>query len=130
MKATVPGLDSGGFFGGFSYIACMAANHDVVAAKVDEIEAEMRRIGMWQDKPLPAEAMNFQRAFGGDTMAFGQWLQFVFIPRVRAIIAGREKFPTKSQVCDQAFREWRMWDDVQNVDQLLDLLREFDNLFN
>ena len=33
-----------------------------------------------------------------DTMAFSQWLQFILIPRVRAIIAQRGQFPPRSQV--------------------------------
>jgi uncharacterized protein YqcC (DUF446 family) len=108
----------------------MAADYDVVATKTDEIEAEIRRVRMWQDKPLPAEAMNFQRAFGGDTMAFEQWLQFVFIPRVRSIIESRGKFPSQSEVAGQAFKEWRMWGDAQNADDLLRLLKGFDGLFS
>ncbi len=101
----------------------------IVAAKVDAIEAEMKRIGMWQAEALPAEKLEFQRAFGGDTMAFEQWLQFVFIVRVREIIAARGRFPSGSQVADQAFREWKMWGERGEVDGLLELLREFDALF-
>jgi uncharacterized protein YqcC (DUF446 family) len=53
----------------------------------------------------------------------------VFVPRVNEIVAARGKFPSKSQVWDQAYREWRMWGDAPDVDRLLELLREFDGLF-
>lgn len=101
--------------------------HSAVAAKLDEIEAEMRRIGMWQEQPLRPEQYSFTRAFGGDTMAFDQWLQFIFIPRVREIVAARGAFPPYSEVAAQAAREF----DTHPLDtaRLQTLLYEFDRLF-
>ena len=100
-----------------------------VAEKIDQIEAEMKRIGMWSEKPPTADQLDFHRAFGGDKLAFEQWLLFVFIPRVHQIINESGQFPAKSQVHDQAFREWKMWGDAPDVDDLLSLLRQFDALF-
>ena len=107
----------------------MTPSYDIVDQKILQIEAEMRRIGMWQAQPPPAEALVITQAFGGDKLAFEQWLQFVFIPRVRQIIAQRGQFPASSQVSQQAYREWKMWGDARNVDDLLKLLREFDAMF-
>lgn len=104
-------------------------DHAVVANKVDEIEAEMRRIGMWQSEPPPPEAFENMGAFGQGTMAFEQWLQWVFLARVRQIIAERGRFPDRSQVADQAYREWKMWGDLPDSERLIDLLREFDGMF-
>ena len=107
----------------------MPPSPGVVEAKLDAIEAEMKRIGMWRTEALPADKLDFHQAFGGDKLAFEQWLQFVFIPRVRAIITGAGKLPAGSQVSAQAFREWKMWGSREDVDGLLPLLREFDALF-
>ena len=98
----------------------------VVTAKLAEIEQEMKRIGFWQDQPLRPEQYEFRQAFAMDTMAFSQWLQFIFIPRVREIIATGGQFPTKSQVGAQAVREFDTWPDAGN---LVSLLSEFDALF-
>jgi uncharacterized protein YqcC (DUF446 family) len=65
-----------------------------------------------------------------DKLALEQWLQFVFVPRVRDIIATKGKFPTQSQVSQQAYREWKMWGSGEEKDQLLERLREFDALFS
>jgi len=100
-----------------------------VEAKLDQIESEMKRIGMWQQQPLAQEQREVKGAFGQGSMSFEQWLQFVFIPNVRALIASRGKFPSSSEVSTQALREWKMWGSMENVDHLLDLLREFDELF-
>lgn len=104
-----------------------APGYAVVAAKLDEIEAEMRRIGMWQEQGLRPEQYDFRQAFGMDTMAFDQWLQFVLIPRAREIIAARGSFPPFSEVSAQAAREF----DTRPLDtsRLQTLLHEFDRLF-
>jgi uncharacterized protein YqcC (DUF446 family) len=96
-----------------------------VTRSVDQIEAEMRRIGMWQETPLRPEQLKFKQAFAMDTMAFSQWLQFIFLPRVREAIAANN-FPSESNVGTQAVREF---DGAPNADHLVTLLAEFDSLF-
>ena len=41
-----------------------------------------------------------------DTMALSQWLQLIFLDRVRSIVAERGQFPPQSQVAAQAVREF------------------------
>jgi uncharacterized protein YqcC (DUF446 family) len=90
------------------------------------IEAEMRRIGYWQGQPLRPEQMQFTQAFAMDTMTFTQWLQFVFLPRVREA-AATDSFPSSSSVGAQAIREF---DTALDSDNLTKLLMEFDALFD
>jgi uncharacterized protein YqcC (DUF446 family) len=97
-----------------------------VERRISAIEAEMKRIGYWSPEQLPAEAYDFQRAFAMDTMAFSQWLQFIFIPRVRSIIEQKGDFPSESMVGTQAAREF---DGDGNASELVTLLSEFDGLF-
>lgn len=100
--------------------------HSQVAKAISEIEAEMKDIGYWAATPLPPEAYDFHEAFAMDTMAFSQWLQFVFVPRVNQIIEDREEFPSVSMVAVQAMREF---DGQEEADRLVELLSEFDALF-
>lgn len=104
----------------------MTARHELVGEHIAGIEAEMKRIGWWREEPLPPEMYNFTRAFAMDTMPYAYWLQFVFIPRVRAIIAERGQFPPSSSVGAQAIREFDGQDEAQ---ELVHLLCEFDALF-
>src|SRR5207244_12645283 len=99
---------------------------EVVEQKIDEIEQEMKRIGYWRNEPLPPEMYDFHRAFAMDTMPFSYWLQFIFIPRVRSIIAERGQFPTSSMVGAQAVREF---DGDDEANHLVSLLSSFDALF-
>jgi uncharacterized protein YqcC (DUF446 family) len=96
-----------------------------VLAKLEQIQAEMLRGGMWQENPLEPEQYDFRAAFAGDTMTFSQWLQFIFIPNVRSAAASG-KFPASSQVGVQALREL---DGMDEASGLMTLLSEFDALF-
>jgi uncharacterized protein YqcC (DUF446 family) len=96
-----------------------------VQAKVDQIEAEMKRIGFWQTTPLEPEKYEFKAAFAMDTMAYSQWLQFIFVPRVHEVIASRGPFPRQSSVGAQAIREF---DGVNEASDLVTMLCEFDRL--
>lgn len=98
---------------------------DNVSRYADEIEAEMRRIGMWQESPLRPEQLRFEQAFAMDTMTFSQWLQFVFLPGVREAVAANS-FPSESNVGVQAVREF---DGLPDGNRLVTLLSEFDSLF-
>jgi uncharacterized protein YqcC (DUF446 family) len=97
----------------------------VVLAKLEEIETELKHSGFWQAEPLKAEQYDFKAAFGMDRMTFSQWLQFVFLPRVKEA-ATQEQFPSESNVAAQAVREF---DGVVEADLLISLLSEFDALF-
>jgi uncharacterized protein YqcC (DUF446 family) len=96
-----------------------------VAQYADQIEAEMHSIGLWQTEPLRAEQLEFTQAFAMDTMTFAQWLQFIFLVRVREAVASNE-FPSGSSVGAQAVREF---DCDPDADRLVTLLSEFDALF-
>jgi len=91
----------------------------------DLIETEMRRAAYWHTAPLRPAQMEFTQAFAMDTMVFTQWLQFVFLPRVREAAASNQ-FPSSSSVGVQAVREF---DGDPNGDRLVTLLTEFDSLF-
>lgn len=104
----------------------MKEKPEIVKEKISQIEAEMRRIGLWQEEPLPEEAYDYTLAFAKDTMAFHQWLQFIFIPQVRELAENYEQFPKKSQVGISAKHVFEGW---QQADRLVAMLKEFDSFF-
>ena len=99
-------------------------DYEEARSRIDAIEAEMKKIGFWSDKPLLAEMYNFSQAFAMDTMPFVLWLQFIFIPRVRDIIANQGEFPRSSMVATQAIREF---DGLHEASDLISLLVRFDS---
>jgi uncharacterized protein YqcC (DUF446 family) len=108
-------------------IAVVPPPHAAVAAALDEVEAALHQAGFWQDDPPPPEAFDFHEAFARDTMAYSQWLQFVFIPNARRLAEEGGEFPATSQVGAQAIREF---DGAPHADVVIDRLTEFDALFD
>jgi uncharacterized protein YqcC (DUF446 family) len=101
----------------------VAVNPQAAERHIEEIETELRRLKFWQDAPLPADRFIDMGAFGGRTMSYPQWLQFVFIPAAREMIAGRREWPTSSELGVQAVREF---DSLPQAARLTGLLIAFD----
>jgi uncharacterized protein YqcC (DUF446 family) len=100
-------------------------NSAALSAKIAQIEAEMRSIGMWSDVAPSADKFQSRVAFFGDTMSFDQWLQFVFLPRVHEVLDGKSPAPASSSVGAYAVREF---DGMDAANRLTGLLSEFDRL--
>ena len=96
-----------------------------VLEKLELIQAEMGKVGLWQNGPLEPDQYDFRAAFAGDTMTFSQWLQFIFLPNVK-IAANEGKFPSSSHVAARAVREF---DGMNEASNLITILSEFDALF-
>ncbi|WP_426415882.1 YqcC family protein [Aestuariirhabdus sp. LZHN29] len=69
---------------------------------LDRLEEEMQALQLWQGVPPAAEAFASQEPFCIDTMGFDQWLQWVFVARLRAMIEARASLPTRSELCPLA----------------------------
>ena len=97
--------------------------HDTSAifAKLDEIEAEMKRIGYWSPDSKKPENGNFM------SMPFELWLQFVFLPAARNATR-RRRWPERSQVGLMALRTYDYFDYVEEALPLVSLLNQFDDL--
>jgi uncharacterized protein YqcC (DUF446 family) len=96
-------------------------------AKVEAIEAELRRLGWWSEQPPAEDALREPGPFGMRSLSPEQWLQFVLIPRVREAAAGANSFPRASNVAAWAVREQSAC--PEDCSALQKLLGEFDALF-
>jgi uncharacterized protein YqcC (DUF446 family) len=92
----------------------------------DQIEAEMRHLGLWLEQPPPEASVLAGGAFGLGTVAFDTWLQVVFVHRLRQVAAGTFDLPRSSSVGAQAVREWD--GDPLDRDTLLGLIQQVDDL--
>lgn len=101
--------------------------HTLVEAKAQEIQAELKSLGRWDDNPLPSEKFENMGAFGCNTMTFVQWLQFVLLQRIMEIVRDKSEFPAGSMLAPYAIREF---DGDPNAGQLHQLLYELDELAN
>ena len=104
-----------------------AARLAALAPHIDDLEAELRRIGRWQATPPPPERMNFTQAFGMDTLAFTEWLQWVFVPAARSMLAGERPLPESSMV---GVHSWREFDGDDEARMLCSILTRVDTAVN
>lgn len=94
---------------------------------LDDLQAEMESLNLWEGRPPEPEAFESATPFFADTMAFTQWLQWVFIARFRAILADDHPLPAQCDVAPLA--EETLRDLPEQTDKLVALLREFDGHF-
>ena len=94
---------------------------------LDEIEAELRLIGVWSGQPPAHSAFASSVPFFADSMRFEQWLQWVLLARLRALIEGDLPLPERCQVAPMA--EESLHHLEQDLSRLLTLLQDLDNLF-
>lgn len=57
------------------------------------LEANMQLAGIWEAYPPAPERLMSDIPFCHDTLAFNQWLQWLFIPRLSAILEGSHPLP-------------------------------------
>lgn len=93
---------------------------ELVLAKLDEIEAEMRAIGFWRDEPSAGEARYLEGPLE-------EWLQFTFLPLAREKVRARD-WPEKSRVGVRAMRQWDYHGTYEPALPLIRLCHEFDDL--
>ena len=65
---------------------------------LDAIETELRNQNAWTQMPPSMEALSSTTPFCMDTMHLSQWLQWLFIPRVKAIIDAGAALPQGSNI--------------------------------
>ncbi len=93
------------------------------------IEQEMRRIGLWETTQPPKEAMESLVPFCYDTLKFEQWLQWIFLPKMKLALEQQIDFPSSSNIA--ALAEM-CFPELINIDttRLIGLLKQFDETIN
>jgi uncharacterized protein YqcC (DUF446 family) len=102
---------------------------DLLELKLDEIEAEMKKLGFWQANPP-----DLQAAFASgkmrnylDAPSFELWLQCIFLPNARRAVR-TATLPKDSQVGVMATRQNDYHSVVPEAGHLVSLLHEFDGM--
>lgn len=90
-----------------------------------QIEAELRRLQLWEQQPPALESLQSSTPFCTDTLNIAQWLQWIFVPRMKMILEQGLPLP---QQCDIHSYAEEVCQRITSADtsRLLSLLREFD----
>ncbi len=105
--------------------ARFAQREHALMAVVDGLEAELRRMELWDRVPPSAASLESTQPFCVDTLALSQWLQWLLIPRMRRILAGDGELPTASAIHPYAED---CFEHLEDSTALLTLIRRFDGL--
>jgi uncharacterized protein YqcC (DUF446 family) len=93
-----------------------------------EIEAEMRRIELWERQPPLPPALQSLVPFCHDTLRFEQWLQWGFLATMKQAVESDEEYPSSSDITPMA--EYRFAQLSQPTAPLLRLIERFDHHIN
>jgi uncharacterized protein YqcC (DUF446 family) len=102
--------------------------YEQVKAVLQSLQQTMNLAGHWSDIAVSTEALSSQQPFCMDTMNFSQWLQFVFIPKMLAMIETNEVLPTlvKGQGIEPMASEVYKNTDADRA--IITLIRQLDDL--
>ena len=59
--------------------------HTELHRLLDALEAQLQRRGWWETESPPAEALASVEPFAVDRLTFSQWLQWIYLPRMRTL---------------------------------------------
>lgn len=99
-----------------------------VADQLLLIERELRLMGWWEDVPPAEQALASQQPFCVDTLELHQWLQWIFLPRMKHLVEADLPLPTVSGIYEMA--EVTYAQQLAQVRGLLKALSAFDRLIS
>lgn len=97
-----------------------------LASVLIDLEAELRQLGFWDADPPTAAALASQQPFAVDTLTLPQWLQFIFLPKMYALIETEQPLPGKCGIAPMAEEYFR--GRSVGISRLLAALEEVDHL--
>jgi uncharacterized protein YqcC (DUF446 family) len=103
-------------------------NNEQLTSVLRSLQQAMDNIGHWSELGISSEALASQQPFCLDTMNFSQWLQFVFIPNMHALIDAEQVLPrlVKGQGIEPMAREF--YKNTAADQTIIVLIRQLDDL--
>ncbi len=88
------------------------------------IELEMSRLDCWQSCAPGQERLLSEVPFCIDTLSFLEWLQWIYVARLRVIIEAGTQLPKGANIYDYA--ELALSPELKDSSDLLALIRQLD----
>lgn len=116
-----------GYTGGVNTISTVGEQRqDALIAVTDNIEHELRRLDLWTNEAPTHQALSSIEPFCYDTLNFSEWMQWVFLPRMREVLTDMRDMPAQSNIF--AYAEEALKNTPYESEQLLFLIKTFDEL--
>ncbi|MCZ4060334.1 YqcC family protein [Pantoea sp. LMR881] len=99
----------------------------LITQRLEQLEAVMREHDLWQETTPAASAFESREPFCLDTLEPLEWLQWVLIPRMHALVAAQQPLPQNLAIAP--YFEMALTPTQSGRALLLLTLRQFDALF-
>ena len=80
----------------------MSDTYQQLSAMLKALEKGLEDEGLWLTKKPSKEALNSDEPFAVDTLSFIQWLQFLFLPRIKQICEEAVQLPEACSIAPMA----------------------------
>ena len=97
-----------------------------IRSLLDALVRELQTEQLWDAQPPSAEAMASTVPFMFDTLRIEQWLQWVFVPRVHALLDAGAPLPGNCSIHPLAEHQWSSRDKQALPKKALSLLEQID----
>ncbi|PKI17017.1 tRNA pseudouridine(65) synthase TruC [Colwellia sp. 12G3] len=95
-----------------------------ISLLLEALACELKSLNLWQIQPPRIDELSSNAPFCCDTLAFEQWLQFIFIPKITMMI-NQQQLPTKislTPMAEEAFKHLSV-----NTKPLVDVIQKIDH---
>lgn len=96
-----------------------------ISTLLEALTRELTSLNLWQVKAPSIVALNSSAPFCCDTLAFEQWLQFIFIPKLSLMITEQQRLPSTialTPMAEEAFQSL-----ASNTEALMEIILKIDN---
>jgi uncharacterized protein YqcC (DUF446 family) len=80
----------------------VSRTYQQLSAMAKALEKELQNEGLWLTKPPSKVALSSAEPFAVDTLSFIQWLQFLFLPRIKQMCDETAQLPEVSSIAPMA----------------------------
>ena len=95
-----------------------------ILTALEALEQALQEWGLWTAIAPSPEALASHMPFCCDTLSLQQWLQWLLVPRIRAILEAQAPLPARSSIAPYAEV---VWPATPPYDALIALLRDLDS---
>lgn len=82
---------------------------------LEDLEMAMQASNLWSSAVPSPQALTSKAPFACDSLYFEQWLQFIFIPKMRALVESQQTLPKFSAILPMAEESWKNKTGVNHV---------------
>ncbi|GHB76640.1 hypothetical protein GCM10008107_27720 [Psychrosphaera saromensis] len=91
-----------------------------------QLEQDLKQLELWSEQTPTIEQLSSVQPFAVDTLAFEQWLQFIFIPKMSYLVNAQTALPKNMAILPMAEESFKH----QQVTPLLTTITQLDQLIS